>query len=615
MLSTPHVFFVLLSLELSYCPSSQFVLPTSPVLYSIIMAVTDPNGTNGQARRPKVLIPEKVSPDGLALLKATLDIDQRSGLTAEELKALIPEYDALIIRSETKVTADLLSAASNLKVVARAGVGVDNVDVEAATNLGVIVVNSPSGNIVAAAEHTIALLLATARNIPGGSSSLQEGKWARSKLVGVEVSSKTLGIIGLGKVGLKVARMAVGLGMTVIALDPYASPEIAAANSVAMISDLNTLLPQVDFLTIHTPLVASTLDLISTEELKKMKKTARVLNVARGGVFNEEALLEALDNGTIAGAGLDVFTSEPPKPDSAAQKLTRHAKVVATPHLGASTVEAQENVSIDVCAQVLTILSGGLPTSAVNAPLILPEEYKKLQPFVRLVEKLGGLYTQHFTTPFTLATGHRGNLIGGKAFDLIYEGELASISNTRPLFAALVKGLTSSISDSGGRDVNIVNASLIAKQKGIAINESHKRESSNLPYASLVTLKTSDPDGKDEQIISGYVSGNTVYISTLDRFTTNFIPEGTLLICHNYDSPGKIGSVGGILGKRGVNINFMSVAALDSAKATAKEPAEGEAIKKNEALMILGVSGVVDKDVVQELRDEEGILDVSVVIL
>ncbi|OBT74674.1 phosphoglycerate dehydrogenase [Pseudogymnoascus sp. 05NY08] len=558
------------------------------------------------AVRPKVLIPEKVSPDGLAILQGSLDIDQRSGLSADELKALIPDYDALIIRSETKVTAELLSAATKLKVVARAGVGVDNVDVAAATDLGVIVVNSPSGNIVAAAEHTIALLLATARNIPAGSASLSEGKWIRSKLVGVEVSSKTLGIIGLGKVGLKVARMAVGLGMTVVALDPYASPEIAAANSVSMVSDLQVLLPLVDFLTIHTPLVASTMDLINTEELKKMKKTARVLNVARGGVFNEEALLEALEAGTIAGAGLDVFTSEPPAPDSAAQKLSRHPKVVATPHLGASTVEAQENVSLDVCAQVLTILSGGLPTSAVNAPLILPEEYKKLQPFVRLVESLGSFYTQHF--------GSRGAATGGKTFDLIYEGELASISNTRPLFAALVKGLTSSISDSGGRDVNIVNASLIAKQKGIVINESHRRESSSLTYASLVTLRTSNADGTGEQMISGYVSGNSIYISKLDRFTTSFIPEGTLIICHNYDSPGMIGHVGGILGSRDINIRFMSVAAVDGPGNTAPGQNTNGKIQK-EALMILGVDGIVGKDNIAELVAQEGILDVSVVTI
>jgi D-3-phosphoglycerate dehydrogenase len=366
------------------------------------------------------------------------------------------------------------------------------------------------------------------------------------------------------------------------------------------------------------------MDLVSHGEFAMMKPTARVLNVARGGVYSEEALLQALDAGTIAGAGLDVFTTEPPQPDSAASKLARHPRVVATPHLGASTIEAQENVSLDVCAQVLTILSGGLPTSAVNAPLILPEEYRKLQPFVKLIEKMGSLYTQHYANAPSLR-------VSGKVFDLVYEGELASMSSTRPLFAALIKGLTSTISDSGGRDVNIVNASLIAREKGIIVNESHIRDSST-PYASLVTLRTTTtssewqgPGSAPHHSISGYVSGHTIHISRLDRFMTSFIPAGTLLILHNYDSPGKIGGVGSILGKRGVNIKFMNVASLDDkfrverCEANANGAENGldldNGYRWNEALMILGVEGVVDRDVVQELRDGDGILNVSVVRL
>ncbi|KIN01403.1 hypothetical protein OIDMADRAFT_103986 [Oidiodendron maius Zn] len=561
------------------------------------------------SNRPKVLIPEKVSPDGLALLSSSFEIHQPKNLSAQDLLAIIPDYDALIIRSETKVTVEVLAAAKRLKVVARAGVGVDNINVEAATQHGVIVVNSPSGNIVAAAEHTIALLMSVARNVPGGDRSLRSGGWERSKFVGTEVGGKTLGIIGLGKVGLKVARMGIGLGMKVVALDPYASPKIAAAASVELVNDLQSLLPLVDFLTIHTPLIASTLDLVSGPELAQMKKTAKVLNVARGGVYNEAALLDALDAGTIAGAGLDVFTSEPPAPGSTAEALCRHPKVVATPHLGASTVEAQENVSIDVCNQVLAILSGGVPTSAVNAPLILPEEYRKLQPFVGLVEKMGSIYTQHYSGKSPQGA------VGGKKFDLIYEGELASIRNTRPLFAALVKGITSSISDSGGRDVNIVNANLIAKEKGIVINETHTSDSSDLVYASLVTLRTgSGEDEQDEQVISGYVSGKSIYISKLDKFNTSFVPEGTLLILHNYDEPGKIGGVGSILGKHGINIKFMSVAALDSDRRQ-EDKISGIETKGNEALMILGIEGTVDREVESELRREQGILDVSIVRL
>ena len=558
---------------------------------AILVQESEANTSN----RPKILIPEKVSPDGLALLGSGFDIHQPKNLSAADLLAIIPAYDALIIRSETKVTAEVLAAASRLKVVARAGVGVDNIDVEAATQHGVIVVNSPSGNIAAAAEHTIALLMAVARNVPAGDRSLRAGGWERSRLVGTEVGGKTLGVIGLGKVGLKVARMGVGLGMKVVALDPYASTEIAKSANVSLVQDLSELLPLADFLTIHTPLIASTLDLLSTEEFKVMKKTAKVLNVARGGVYNEQALLDALESGTIAGAGLDVFTSEPPTAGSAAEALCRHPKVVATPHLGASTVEAQENVSLDVCAQVLTILTGGLPTSAVNAPLILPEEYRKLQPYVKLVEKLGSFYTQHYI----------GKGVGGTKFDLIYEGELAGISNTRPLFAALVKGLTSTISDQGGRDVNIVNANLIAKSKGIVVNETHTRESADLAYASLVTLRS-----ESGQVISGYVSGKTIYISRIGRFSSSFVPEGTLLVLHNFDEPGKIGSVGGVLGKNNVNIKFMSVAALDR-----QEGEKIEVERENEALMILGVQGTVGKEVVSDLRAEEGIFAVSVVRL
>lgn len=572
---------------------------------------------------PRILVPEKVSADGLSLLQeAHFEVDVRPGLAPEDLLSLIPSYQALIVRSETKVTADVLAEAGKLRVVARAGVGVDNIDVEAATAHGIIVVNSPAGNIVAAAEHTIALLLATARNVGRADAGVKGGKWERGKLVGVEVARKVLGIVGLGKVGMKVARMAIGLGMKVVGVDPYMSADVARQNGVETVGSLEEMLPQVDFLTIHTPLIASTLNLLGEKEFQLMKKTARVLNVARGGIYNEEALVKALDEGWIAGAGIDVFTSEPPKPDSTAEKLSQHPKCVATPHLGASTVEAQENVSLDVCTQVVEVLRGGLPTAAVNAPLILPEEYRKLQPYVRLVERMGGLYTQHFV-------GRRGGMIGGRRFELRYQGELAGVSNTRPLYAALVKGLTSSISDSGGRDVNIVNAGLIAKDKGIAINETHAREGGGreqLVYASLVTLRSSQNggnggDGADaEQVIEGYVSGTEVQISRLDRFTCSFAPEGSLLVLHNYDEPGKVGNVGMILGRFGINVTFMQVAALDKKAAVPTAAGDGTAgVKKrkggNEALMILGVDGEVTKEVLEDLGRAEGILDVNLVRL
>lgn len=584
----------------------------------------DPPGPS-PASRPRILVPEKVSPDGLALLTPHFDVDVRTGVTADELLSIIPSYHGLIVRSETKVTAEVLRAGAKLKVVARAGVGVDNIDVPAATARGIIVINSPAGNIVAAAEHTVALLLATARHVGRADGTMKDGKWERSKLVGVEVGRKTLGIVGLGKVGLNVARMAKGLGMSVVAVDPYASPDMAKQAGVELAPSLADILPVVDFLTIHTPLLATTMDLIGEAEFKAMKDTARVLNVARGGVYNEAALLQALDEGWIAGAGLDVFTSEPPAADSVALRLSQHPKVVATPHLGASTVEAQENVSMDVCTQALEILRGGLPTSAVNAPIILPEQYRKLQPSVSLVEKMGRLYSQHFAR-------NKAHTVGGRQFELVYHGELAGLPNTKPLLAALVKGLVSSFSDSS---VNIVNATHIAKEKGIAISETHAHDAGkNQTYANLVTLKSypAGSGGKGAQVIEGYASNKRLYISRLDRFNATFNPEGTLIILHNYDEPGKIGGVGTVLGSHGINIRFMQVAALgaefrgdwtpptdDGLKASASQDSLADSSHHqqlgDEALMILGIAGNVDQKVLNDLHSAEGVLDVSLVTL
>ncbi|EWZ42503.1 phosphoglycerate dehydrogenase [Fusarium oxysporum f. sp. radicis-lycopersici 26381] len=586
---------------LGYTPSLQVLQTTTQLTMSPSATFDTPSV--GHSSRLKILVPEKVSPDGLALLTPHFDVDNRKGLTATELINLIPNYHGLIIRSETQVTAEVVQAGRKLRVVARAGVGVDNIDVPAASAQGVIVVNSPSGNILAAAEHTIALLLSTARNVGQADSSVKAGRWERSKLVGVEVGRKTLGIIGLGKVGMNVARMAIGLGMTVKAVDPYASTDMARQTGVELVPGLEDLLPVVDFLTIHTPLLATTLDLVGEAEFKKMKKTARVLNVARGGVYNEEALIKALDEGWIAGAGIDVWSSEPLAADSAAARLSQHHKVVATPHLGASTIEAQENVSMDVCKQVLEILQGGLPTSAVNAPIIMPEEYRKLQPSVQLVEKMGRLYTQHFVRS-------KGGMIGGRRFELIYHGDLAGMTNTKPLFAALVKGLVSTISDS---HINMVNAALIAKEKGIVISETRSGDSPST-YANFVTLRSYQAGSSgSEQVIEGYASDEQVFISKLDRFNGVFTPEGTLIILHNYDEPGKIGGVGMVLGKHGINIKFMQVASLDpEATKGADTPPDP---KGNEALMILGVLGPVSGEVLEDLKNSPGVLDVGLVKL
>lgn len=442
-------------------------------------------------------------------------------------------------------------------------------------------------------------------------------------------------------VGLTVARIANGLGMRLIAYDPYANPNLAAAASVTLRSSLAELLQEADFLTLHTPLIASTKGMIGKAELATMKPTARILNVARGGMIDEDALVEALDTGTIAGAGIDVFTSEPPKADSSASRLIAHPKVVATPHLGASTKEAQENVSIDVCEQVVLILSGELPRSAVNAPLILPDEYRTLHPFVSLVEKMGSLYTQHYSSTNTKSFR--------TTFDLIYEGKLAELNTTKPLFAALVKGLLTPITSSDGLNINIVNAELLAKERGILINEQRSRENvEEKPYSSFITLRarasrstssarsgsratspaasrslnlsrvdthqgtTQSQPPEQDQIIQGFVSGNKPFISRLDRFKGEFVPKGTLLICRNFDSCGKIGFVGNLLGKAGVNINFMNVAPLDVDEET---EAEINGKGSTEALMILGVDRPVGEDVAKALIGPEGVLEASVVTL
>lgn len=398
--------------------------------------------------------------------------------------------------------------------------------------------------------------------------------------------------------------------MNVLALDPYASQAVAATNNVKLVTSLSDLLVASDFLTIHTPLIASTKGMISAAELQIMKKGSRIFNVARGGMIDEESLLEALESGHIAGAGIDVFTTEPPSASSSAAKLIAHPKVIATPHLGASTHEAQNNVSTDVCSQVISILGGDLPRSAVNAPLILPDEYAKLQPFVRLIEKMGSLYTQHYSRP---GQGHP-QATARTTFDLVYEGALGTVTNTKPLFAALIKGLTSPIS-SHAENINIVNADLIAKDRGIVVNELHSRDAAPSTYSSLVTLRArrsvpNTPSSHDEEdhIISGYTAQTRIHISRLSRFATSFVPEGHLLICHNYDSPGKIGAVGALLGKEGININFMSVASVDS-------EAKGDGAKGNEALMILGVDREVVGTVVKRLEGEEGILRVSALAL
>ncbi|HET8845215.1 MAG TPA: phosphoglycerate dehydrogenase [Ktedonobacteraceae bacterium] len=506
----------------------------------------------------KILIADEIAQEGIDLLRKQLpevQVDIRPGLKPEQLKACISEYSALIVRSATQVTADILAEARQLKIVGRAGVGVDNIDTEAATSCGIMVVNSPTGNIVAAAEHTIAMLMSLARHVPEASSSTKSGKWEKNRFMGVEVRNKVLGVVGLGKVGTEVARRAQGLEMQVIAFDPYVSPEQARKLGVTMLT-FDEILQQADFITLHTSLTSGpngTRGLISTRELSLLKPGARLINCARGGLIDEEALLQALKEQRLAGVALDVFSQEPVKDNAVLKELLTLDRVIATPHLGASTEEAQVGVATDVAEQVIEVLRGGFPRAAVNAPLILPETLKILQPYMQLVEKLGRLYTQLQPGPLS-------------KLELSCSGEIANY-DLRPLRSALIKGLLESVSDA---HVNMINAPALAKQWGLEIIE--QKSSTPAEFANLVTLRVLDSNGYtssfagkpgsgDEHIdaLAGTVMHGAPRVVRVGRYWTEIVPEGYILFCRNYDQPGMIGRVGMVLGKAGVNIRHMDV--------------------------------------------------------
>ncbi len=537
--------------------------------------------------RPRVLVADPIAAEGVEILRGFAEVDERYGLGADGLLAAIPAYDGLVVRSETKVTADAIAAAEKLRIIGRAGVGVDNIDVEAATRRGVVVVNSPTGNIVAAAEHTIALLLAMARRIPTANAAMREGRWERSKFVGAEVRGKTLGIIGLGKVGSEVARRAGenGLGMRLIAHDPYANPDNARKLNAELVS-MDELLAESDFVTLHTVLTSSTRGLIGAEELAKMKPTARIINCARGGVVDETALLAALKENRLAGAALDVFSKEPPFSSPALQELIADPRVVVTPHLGASTEEAQVSVAVDVAEQMRDVFQGEAPRAAVNAPLILPETLRVLEPWMELVEKLGRLCTQ--LRPAAL-----------KRAELSVAGELAQF-DTRPLTTALIKGLLEPISEAR---VNLVNAQVVAREWGMQVTES--RSTAHEQYASLVTVRVRSDGEGEETTLAGTITWGEPRIVRVDRFATDFTPRGHILLARNLDRPGMIGKVGVILGEAGVNISHMDVGPVAVGMAPGRTRHPG-----GEALMALSLDEAPPEDAVERIRATDGIMDV-----
>jgi len=481
----------------------------------------------------RVLVTEPLAQPGLDLLRQHAEVDVVQKPSSARLAELVSAYDALVVRSHTRVTSQVVESGERLRVIGRAGTGVDNIDLESATRHGVLVVNAPNGNSVAVAEHTIGLMLALARHIPQGDSSLRQGRWAKGALMGTEVKGKCLGIVGMGRVGTAVAKRAIGMEMEVVAYDPFVSTEHAARLNVRLMP-LEELLRAADFVSLHVPATDLTRGIIGARELALMKPTARLINCARGGLLDEDALLEALQEGRIAGAALDVFSQEPLE-DS---RFFDQARLILTPHLGASTEEAQCSAALDVAEQVISVLQGRVPRYPVNAPALSPEELAEVGPYVDLAQRLGSLYAQMAT----------GNLVG---LELAYAGELAG-HDTQLLKAAALTGLLSHTCD---EMVNLINAEMVARERGILLSERRVPTAEN--FTSLLTLKAATSVG--ERALVGTVMRGQPHLVAIDGFWLDFILDGLLLISEHIEQPGIIGRMGLLLGEADVNISFVQV--------------------------------------------------------
>jgi D-3-phosphoglycerate dehydrogenase len=482
----------------------------------------------------KVLVSDTLAEEGIEVFRKAegIEVDVETNLSPEELRAVIPEYDAIAIRSATRLTADIIEAAERLKVIGRAGIGVDNVDIEAATRKGIVVMNTPEGNTITTAEHTISLMLSMARRIPQATASVKAGKWEKKKFMGTEVFNKTLGIIGMGRIGRIVADRAKGLHMNVIAYDPYLSQEVITRLGVEMVT-LDELLARSDFITIHTPKTKDTVNLINKKAFEKMKKGVYLINCARGGIVNERDLYEAIVSGKVAGAALDVFENEPPGDNP----LLGLEQVICTPHLGASTEEAQVNVAVAVAEQIVEFLLRGTVRNAVNVPSVSAEILPHLRPYLDLAEKLGSFTAQ-------IIQG------GVREVHLQYTGDVAQYG-IEPITSALLKGfLTPMLSG----NVNFVNAPVLAKARGIKVTESVTERHED--YSNLITIRAISD--KEELSVSGALLGRrNPRILRIDNFLVEAVPEGNILFIYNEDRPGVIGNIGTTLGKNNINIGMM----------------------------------------------------------
>ena len=517
--------------------------------------------------KPKVLISDKMDPNAAKIFEERgCDVDVKPGMSPDELKAVIGEYDGLAIRSATKVTKEILDAATNLKVIGRAGIGVDNVDIPYASGKGVVVMNTPFGNSITTAEHAIAMMMALARQIPEANARTQAGEWPKSAFMGVEVTGKTLGLIGAGNIGSIVASRALGLKMKVVAYDPFLTPERAVELGVEK-ADLDTLLAKADFITLHTPLTDQTRNILSKENIAKTKKGVRIVNCARGGLVDEAALKEALETGHVAGAALDVFAEEPAKDNV----LFGAPNFICTPHLGASTTEAQVNVALQVAEQLSDYLVNGGVTNALNMPSLSAEEAPKLKPYMGLAENLGSLV---------------GQLAHGSLTEISVEREGAAADlNGKPITAAVLAGFMSNFSDS----VNMVNAPYLAKERGLDVRAiRHEREG---VYHTLLRVTVATSQGP--RSVAGTLFG-TEAPRLVEIFGIGIEAEleGHMLYIVNEDAPGFIGSIGSLLGEAGINIGTFNLG---------RREAGGEAV------LLLSLDSAIPKDVLEKARSLPGV--------
>ncbi len=525
---------------------------------------------------PKIIVTDPIDSTGIDILSQVAHVDVRLNLPADELIAAIPDYDAIMVRSGTRVTREVIEAGTKLKIIGRAGVGVDNIDVPAATKAGILVVNSPEGNTIAAAEHAVTLMMGLSRHVADANASLKSGQWKRQQFVGVEVYKKTLGVIGLGRIGSHVAHIAAAMGMKILAYDPYLSLERAQQLGARLV-DFNTLLQESDYITLHIPKTPETTNLFNADAFKLMKPTARLINCARGGLVDEEALCEAIKAGEIAGAALDVFASEP-LTDSPLFQMGK--EVLITPHLGASTEEAQTNVAVDVAEQIRDVLLGLPARSAVNIPGLQPEVLEKLKPYLDLAELLGNMV---------------GQLAGDRVdqLEVRMQGELAE-RDGQPMIIAALKGLlTLALQER----VNYVNASLEAKERGIRVVET--RDPSSRDYAGSIHLAAHGPNGK-RSVAGALIGEREVRVTEIDGFPINVPPSTNMLMTLHRDMPGLIGKIGTLLGTYNVNIASMQV---------------GRKHVRGDAVMVLSLDDPLPDGILEEVLKEPGIRDAFVVNL